>query len=258
MRLIQKNIQGSIKPFLLFCILFGLYHLAVGQDKYHLTVVVSPSMEKISDRKIKQRLPLEWKPSYHLGVEYKGFLDPDFSFTTGINFQNKGFRTRPVNMTTPGVFDTSKSGHIIVSARYITVPFGLDKHFQVADRTWFLVSGALHGGYLFNQVFNGRRFDGPDEIQDPLFRNVDKDGSTPIYWFRKAYFAWSAGAGIVQYIKAKGVISAQLMYQRQLNNNIDPDGPVLGTEKPRFDAIYLNLKAGYYFNKQIKNYKKSL
>lgn len=255
MRQIQINIQGSIKSVLV--LLFLAACSAAAQDKYHLTVVLAPSMETISDRKVKYSLPFEWKPSYHFGFEYKGFLDPDLSLTTGIFFQNKGFRTRPRIMIYPGVYDEEMSGHIVISARYITIPFGIDKHFKLGERTYLMLSGALHGGYLINQVFSGRRFDGPDEIQDPLFGNL-KDKPSNIYWFRKSYFAWSGGVGIVQYIKAKGVISIQPMYQRQLNNNIDPDGPVFGTEKPRFDAFYINLKAGYYFNKQIKNYKKSL
>jgi len=255
MNQILKHIHVSTKLLCVFIALFPI--LGIAQDKYHLTAVLSPSFEKISDRNIGQSLPLEWKPSYHFGFEYKGFLDPDLSITLGIHFQNKGFRTRPRVMSTPGIIDEERKGHIIISARYLTIPVGFDKHFKLADRTYLLASAAVHGGILINQTFSGKRFDAPDEIEDPLFKNAINRRDN-IDWFKREYFAWSAGVGIVQYIKAKLVISVQPMYQRQLNDNIDPDGPVIGTDKPRFDAFYLNLKAGYYFNKQIKNYKKAL
>lgn len=254
---IRKSIRGFTKGLWLVAFIFCFHEGLKSQDIYHLTAVLSPSFEKISDRRIQYSLPLEWKPSYHFGFEYKGFLDPDFSFTTGIHFQNKGFRTRPRIMSLPGVIDEERTGHIRISARYLTIPFGLDKHFQIGKRTHLMASAALHGGILINQVFSGSRIDGPEDIQDPLFLGL-KDEASNIDWFRRPYFAWSAGFGIVQYIKAKLVLSVQPMYQRQLNDNIDPDGPVSGTEKPRFDAIYINFKGGYYFNKQIKNYKKAL
>jgi len=210
----------------------------------------------LNDRTIKLALPLEWKPSYHIGIEYKRFLDPDLSFSTGLFFQNKGFKTRPKILRSDGTFDDTKRGNIIISARYLTIPVGFDKHFQIKRKFHFMISGGFMGGYLINQTFNGKRFNAPDNLRDPLFGAFSNQVSN-ITWFNRKYFAWNVGVGFIQYIKSKLIVIIQPMYQRQFTNALDPDGPLVRAEKPRLDSFSLDLKAGYFFNKQIKNARKS-
>jgi hypothetical protein len=252
-----------LRSFLLFssllCLLGSLRAQEEGVkkiEKYQITVLLAPSIERLSDRNIKLALPLEWKPSYHVGMEYKRFLDPDLSFSTGFFFQNKGFKTRPRILRSDGTFDDTKRGNIIVSARYLTVPVGFDKHFTILKKLHFMISGGVMGGYLVNQTFNGKRFDAPDNLRDPIFGDFANEVSN-IRWFNKRYFAWNVGVGFIQYIKSKFVVVAQPMYQRQFSNALDPEGALVGYDKPRLDSFSLDLKAGYFFNKQIKNARKS-
>jgi hypothetical protein len=225
-------------------------------EKYQITFLLAPSIERLNDRTIKLALPLEWKPSYHIGIEYKRFLDPDLSFSTGLFFQNKGFKTRPKILRSDGTFDDTKRGNIIISARYLTIPVGFDKHFQIKRKFHFMISGGFMGGYLINQTFNGKRFNAPDNLRDPLFGAFSNQVSN-ITWFNRKYFAWNVGVGFIQYIKSKLIVIIQPMYQRQFTNALDPDGPLVRAEKPRLDSFSLDLKAGYFFNKQIKNARKS-
>ncbi len=240
-----------IAPFLL------IINQVKAIDKYQITVNLSPSMEHFNDRTIGLQLPNQWKASYHFGFEYRRFLDPNFSVHVGLNFQNKGFKTEPFILLSTGQIAPDKAGHIIVSARYLTIPLGIDKHFQLAKKLDLVLTTSFAGGRLVNQTMVGRRFDGPEDLEDPLFGRLAA-GSSNIHWYGKYYLGANIGIGLAKYIKSKLLIVVQPMYQRQLNNALDPDGPIIGTEKPRLDSFSLDIKVGYYFNKQIKNNRKNL
>lgn len=218
-------------------------------DKYQITLMLTPSFENMNDRDLPNIF--QYKLSYNLGAEFKLFLAPDVSVSSGVIFQNKGFRTTP-QYTNPNITD----GHIIISARYFCVPLNLDGHIPIAEKTDLVLSGGITGGRLFDETFVGRRLNGEEEIREGLFKTENDDRQT-LDVFSDYYWGINLGFGICQYIKSKMVVAIEPFYRRQLNGAIDPTSAARGYLEPRFDSFSVDCKIGYYFNKNIKNYKKS-
>lgn len=235
----------------LFILVFTLFTLGTfaGGDKWQLTLLLSPSLETYNDRAAPDIF--DYKLSYNVGVEYKYFLAPDFSFSTGAMFLNKGFSTRPVYANS----GLETAGNILISARYIGVPFNFNGHFKLTEKLDFIVNAGLTGGYLVNDSFIGRRINGDKELQDPLFEDAS-DQRQPLDIFSNIYLGWNLGIGFCKYVASKMVIAVEPYYRRQINDAIDPSSAATGWVKPRLDSFCLDLKVGYYFNRNIRNYRK--
>lgn len=246
--------QGQVLLAILFVHL-GLW-AQVG-DKYQVNLIVAPSLETYSAKTAAAGKLFQEKFSYNFGAEYKYFLDPTFAVSAGLQFQDKGFRST-------FTFDTNDStqigeGLIAVSTRYLNVPLLLNHHWQIARKTELVLDYGPVFGYLVKQSLLGKRIpeDLGQEIQF-LEENITNN-RTDIEWFNKAYFGVFAGLGVQQYVASRLVLVANMGYTKQFNRTIDPDGPLVSSEpnfNPRFNSIILQLKMGWYFNKQIQNDKK--
>ena len=238
--------KKAFLSFLLVCC--SLYGFSTG-EKFQITLMFSPSFETYNDRQLPDIF--DYKLSYNIGVEYKHFLAPDFSFSTGLLFQNKGFSTKPVYLNS-GI-DTK--GNINISARYLTIPFTFDGHIKLANKLDLILSAGINGGYLVNESFIGRRVNGEEEIQEGIFSTNSEDRQL-LDIFSNTYFGVNLGVGLCKYIKSKMVIAVEPFYRRQINDAIDPTSRASGYIEPRLDSFCLDVKIGYYFNKNIRNYRK--
>ena len=238
-----------LRRLLLFSFCLISFWGKAGGDKWQLTLLLSPSLETYNDREAPDIF--DYKLSYNVGFEYRYFLAPDFSFSTGATFLNKGFSTQPVYANS-GI---ETSGNILISARYIGVPFNFNGHFKATEKLDFIVSAGLTGGYLVNESFIGRRINGDEELQEGVFY-TDTDQRQPLDIFNNLYLGWNFGVGFCQYIASKMVIAVEPYYRRQINDAIDPSSAATGWVKPRLDSFCLDLKVGYYFNRNIRNYRK--
>ncbi len=240
----------SIKKFILgfFCLAFINAHAQL--DKYQISLMLTPSYENMNDRDFPNIF--EYKLSYNLGAEFKLFLSPDISVSSGIIFQNKGFKTQP-EYTNP---DALQKGHIVISARYISVPLNIDGHIPIAEKFDFIISGGLTAGHLYDDTFVGRRINGDEEIKEGFFGTVSED-KQPFDVYNDWYFGLNVGFGFCQYIKSKMISAVEPYYRRQLNQAIDPTSAASGYGAPRLDSFSVDCKIGYYFNKNINNKRKS-
>ncbi len=243
--------------FIIFPFFIVLLPLVIFADeKYQITGQASPSYETINYRSKDFRKLGGYKLSYNFGFEYKNFLSPVLSYSTGLQFQNKGFRNVLEFYSSDSV-KIFKDGAIVINAYYLMVPFDLNWDISIFNKTAFVVSSGFSSGVLFRQEMVGKRI--PEELsqKNPFTGEQLDSGREKIDWFKKLFFGWNVGVGLTQYIKSKLVITVQPMYTRQLNKLIDPNGPVrTGGTIPKFDSFSLNLRIGYYFNDQIANYKK--
>lgn len=219
-------------------------------EKFQITAVFSPSFETYNDR--KQPDIFNYKLSYNVGVNYKHFLAPDFSVSTGILFQNKGFSTRPVYVNSTA----GTEGNIHISARYLSVPINLEGHLKISEKLDFVMSAGFTGGYLVSESFIGRRINGEEEIKEGVFY-TDSEDRQPLDIFNDIYFGLNLGAGFCKYIKSKMVLVIEPTYRRQLNGAIDVNSAAVGYIEPRLDSWCIDFKIGYYFNKNIRNFRKT-
>jgi hypothetical protein len=237
-----------------FCILLILKGNA--SEKFQVTFQLAPTYEKLSPRDKVYKGLFGYKLSYNFGVEYRVFSSPDFSFSTGILMQDKGFRNELQFKTSDSI---SQTGAIAISTKYLTVPLDLNRHIHIAEKTELVLTGGFSFGYLFSQSFIGRRV--PDDLAtntNTFLGEEVTDKRSNIDWFNKLYWGLDLGVGVTQYIKSKMVIMVQPTYYRQLNKVVNPEGPLRADFSPKLDSFALNIRVGYYFSDQIKNYKKSL
>lgn len=244
-----------LRCLLAICILVFSVPLKA-DEKYQVTGQLSPSYETINYRNRDFRKLGGYKLSYNFGFEYKNFLSPVFSVSTGLQFQNKGFRNILEFYSSDSV-KIFKDGALVINAYYLMAPFDLNWDIQLFNKTALVFSTGFSTGFLLRQEMVGKRI--PLELaqKNPITGEPLEMGPEKIDWFKRFYFGWNGGIGITQYIKSKLVLSVEPMYTRQLNKLIDPWGPVkTGDTKPRFDSFAIHVRLGYYFNDQIANYKK--
>lgn len=233
-----------------------LPEVSFADEKYQITGQLTPSYETMNYRDKTFRRMAGYKLSYNLGFEYKNFLSPVFSISTGVQIQNKGFKNilEFYSSDSAKIFDDVT---LMVNAYYLVAPVDLNWDIQIFDKTSLIISTGFSPGILFRQEMVGKRI--PEELSErnPFTGRTLEAGREKIEWFNRFYFGWNGGLGITQYIKSKLVISLQPVYTRQLNKLIDPLGPVktAGTT-PKFDSYAIHFRVGYYFNDQIANYKK--
>lgn len=225
-------------------------------EKYQITGQLSPSYETINYRNKNFRHLGGFKLSYNFGFEYKNFLSPVFSISTGLQMQNKGFRNI-IEFYSSDSVKIFRDGALVINAYYLMAPIDLNWDIQLLDKTVLVISTGFSAGYLLRQEMTGKRIPAELEQINPVTGRPYEPGTEKIDWFKHFYFGWNGGFGITQYIKSKLVLTVQPMYTRQLNRLIDPWGPVrTGETTPKFDSYAIHFRLGYYFNDQISNYKK--
>lgn len=227
---------------------------AVVVDKYETKLVISPTLENLNFREANNIF--EAKFSYSAGFEYKYFLSPSIAFSTGIMYMNKGFRSQPSYVDPATGESVLRDGFFIISARYLGVPLRLYQHIRLTRKSHLLIFAGFQPGVLINQTFNGRRVAGDQNIQDPLFGSLGNDRST-IKFFRRMHYGLDLGIGFQQYIKSRIVFGIEPIYRRHLNEAIDEDANVISGTPTRLEGFGLDLKLGYYFDKQIDNRRKT-
>lgn len=225
-------------------------------EKYQITGQLSPSYETINYRDKDFRKLGGYKLSYNFGFEYKNFLSPVFSISTGLQLQNKGFKNVLEFYSSDSV-KIFKDGALVINAYYLVAPFDLNWDIQIFDKTALVISTGFSTGFLLRQEMVGKKIPAELEQRNPITGETLESGPEKIDWFKYFYLGWNGGFGITQYIKSKLVLTVQPMYTRQINKLIDPWGPVQtnGTT-PKFDSYAIHFRLGYYFNDQIENYKK--
>lgn len=250
---IKKVLGGS---FVLLIFFFQLSFNSLADEKYQITGQLSPSYETINYRNKNFRSLGGYKLSYNFGFEYKNFLSPVFSVSTGLQLQNKGFRNVLEFYSSDSV-KIFKDGALVINAYYLMAPLDLNWDIQLFNKTALVLSTGFSAGYLLRQEMVGKRIPSELEQKNPMTGEPLIPGTEKIDWFKHFYFGWNGGLGITQYIKSKLVLTIQPVYTRQLNKLIDPWGPVrTGETTPKFDSYAIHFRLGYYFNDQIANYKK--
>ena len=224
-------------------------------EKYQIQLMAAPSMEWLRfDAPHKGFNDVfGTKFSYNFGFHYTHFLSPRFSLSTGLQFQNKGFRNKnDVTLLSTG---ETVEAITIGAARFFTVPGNMNFHIKLAKKTNLLVSTGLSYGYLANQTFNGVNYPDEEVTENGTLFNFSS-GRSNVNVFNKSYLGLNLGLGVEQYIKSKLVFTVQSVYQRQLSRAIGPDAPILELVDTHFNSIRLDFRLGYYFNRNIDNKSK--
>ena len=241
--------------------------LLTAGEKYSVNLILSPSYEKIGFRNRLIDNPFDAKLSYNFGVDYRYYIEPEISFSAGLQFNKRGFRTHPTYKTSDGQVQDFDDAVVVISANYLSLPFEIQYNFQPFFRTEISLHTGLCYGYLVNQTFKGKRISNEIQPSEEFLKGLEEK-SKAINWFDKSYIGWIAGFSVSRAIKSRLVITVNPTYYRQLDRALNPYGPVKEDSRdrngnpvlinPKFDSFSLNLKLGYYFSDQIENTKKTL
>lgn len=232
-----------------FVILIFPICCSAGNNIFQVGAIVSPSMEGFSGK------GREFKPSYNFGLDYKLYLSPNLTFQTGVQYQNKGFR-----VIIPLSSDLAATE--VFSAHYISVPTILNGHIKTGTRSRILISGGITNGYLVSQT---RRIKKSDIEDAESFKDEEgkpyTDKTTPITYdfFNKRYTGLQVGVGYMKFIKKKVVLEIHPSYAIQLNNALSRKANLINSDgkKDRFKSLSVDIKLGYYINKQIDQKNKA-
>lgn len=229
------------------------------------TFIVAPSTENLVVNLLQplpngdRKLDFGWKVTYNFGAEFKYYLSPGTSVSTGLMLQDKGFRNLLEVATTDSLSGNGEfeKPALIGSAKYITAPLDLNMHIKTSRKSRILLSGGIIYGRLFTQNLLGKRISPEQEnTQTSIF--AVESGKSNIQLFNKSYFGLNFGVGFTKYIKDKMVLTIQPHYIWQRGNALDDDAPVVGGDKIRFNSFLVDVRFGYYYNSQIKNRKKEI
>jgi len=253
------SLQTLTRPFGLVMVLMVLWGapkgFAKGNEKYQIKLVVSPSVEWIHFRNDLTGLNDLFGPklSYNFGFEYLHFLSPGFSLSTGLQYQNKGFRNETEYLIA-GSNETDQ-GITIGSARYATMPFDMNFHIRIAKKTHILISTGLLGGYLVNSTVNNSNYTNEDTPDNGSLFTLS-NGKSNIDLFSDWYFGYQAGLGFSKAIKSRMIIVVQPMYRYQFSRAIPLDANITQVVSAKLNSFAIDFKVGYYFSRQIRNQQK--
>ena len=234
-----------------------------GNEKFQITLLLSPTAEWM---RFSQSLnaPLYnslWgtKLSYNFGLEYKHFIDPSLSFSTGLMYLNKGFRNEILSdPTTTNTGTQDQIGVTLASMHIAAVPFYINMHHRLRRRVEMIYTAGLAGGYLFSELVRNNYYSGEDVPQQGFIDN--SAGAAPVNLFVDYYVGAHFGAGISAYIKSQLVLIIQPMYKWQVHDARDFFGAFSSSDPfaVRLNSFGIDFKIGYYFNRQIRNRKEKL
>lgn len=231
--------------------------LRAGGEKYQITLLLSPSIEWVHFR-ASQSAPLYNdlfgpKLSYNFGLEYKHFFDPSLSISTGVLYQNKGFRNKYDVPQPDGTFEEQTT---LGSVHMASIPIYLNAHHNITRKTEMIYTAGLGFGYVLSQTIRNRNYTGEEGVSEGLFEVGN--GRSNINMFRDFYFGLHMGVGISTYIKSRVVLIVQPMYKYQINDGRDPFFPNPDAFSAKLNSLAFDIKVGYFFNKQIQNRRKSI
>lgn len=253
--------RSILIPFLLLYASTLIYAQG-GNEKFEFKFQLSPTLERMNPRNRVAKSELSWdrKLSYNFGIEYARYFAPDVSLATGVLIQNKGYRSILTNFTSSDPrFNNSV---FVLSAKYVSVPTNLNIHLETGNKSRFLLTFGLMNGYLIDARSKYKRVSSEElSVIDDPFDNNDVIENTIIYndVFNKWFLGLNLGFGITKYVKDKIAIEVHPLYTAQLNRGISKNARVTAGNfriNPKFDSLALDVKLGYYFNKQIKNSQK--
>ena len=231
-----------------------------GGDKFEVKAIFSPTFETMRPGNRYFKADWGYKLSYNLGVEYKYYLDPDISFSTGILYQDKGFRTVYSKNLNPSLL--YNNAVFVTSYKYFMVPTNINLHFETSKKSRFLIVFGLTNGYLWKAKASFKRVsdDQLNVIQDSN-SNLDKEDISYnlIPYSYRRFTGVNVGFKFSKYIKSKMVFEIGTIYSRQLNKlnkkqvyGIDDNG-IEYPLRQKLDAFIFDIRLGYFFNKQIQN-----
>ncbi len=156
------------KKFLFISLLLLSVQTAFSQNEFFVGINVSP---KISIPTTSPRLDfLENQFNSSFGIKFLYGINSNFSFETGINFNQNSFsindristtRFNYIDMNGNGVFDTGDiisdellTYDYVENYQSIIIPIELNYTITDNERTNILVSGGIEIGYLFNIKYN--------------------------------------------------------------------------------------------------------
>ncbi|MBL4625794.1 MAG: outer membrane beta-barrel protein [Flavobacteriales bacterium] len=228
-------------------------------DKFEIKGILSPTFETMRPGNKFYKDNWGYKLSYNFGIEYKRYFKPDLSFSTGILYQNKGFRSVLSENENPSLLFNNSV--FITSFEYIMVPTNINIHFETSTKSRFLLVFGLTNGYLWKAKASYKRVsdDELNAIRDGNGGLDPEDNSYNMlpYSYRR-FTGVNVGFKFSQYIKSKMIFEIGTIYSRQLNRVSRETDAVdqTGTRyyvRPKFDAFIFDIRLGYFFNKQIKN-----
>ena len=250
-----------IKKFnIILLLIAATFNSNAGGDKFGIKGILSPTFETMRPGNRYFKDDWGFKLSYNFGMEYKFYFKPDVSLSTGVLYHDKGYRSIYSKIENPD-FLYSNSVYVI-SYKYILVPTNLNLHFEVSKKSRLLIVAGMSNGYLidatgtFKRVSEEQSSALQDQYQD---LDVEDNSYSLVPYSNKRYTGVNLGFKFSKYIRSKMIIEFGAIYGRQLNRIYkedqtaqDPNG-VAYVIRPKFDSIVLDVRLGYFFNKQIKN-----
>lgn len=248
----MKLLKHFLFPVFFLCFVLSS---RAGDEKYQLTLVLSPSAEWLHFRNTSFNYNQLYgsKLSYNFGFEYKRFWDPSLSFSTGIQYQNKGFR----NKTAWTIAGRNGTGITTGSAHFLVVPLYLNIHNRLSRKTELIWTAGLAGGYLLSQTVKNRDFPNNNDQQDDALIPLS-NGVSNFNMFRDFHLGIHLGVGISAYVKSRIVMIIQPTYRYQLNDARNPYYTSSDYFTGKLNSLALDFKIGYFFTKQIRNRRKDL
>ena len=257
MSLIRRPIRIYMRKTLVIICLLASTLAQAGGEKFQINFLVSPTAEWLwfsnsANAEIYNNL---WgtKVSCNFGMEYKRFVDPSLSFSTGIMYMNKGFRN-----VDPNAGVGSKNGVTLMSAHVLAVPIYLNIHQDITRKVEMIYSLGIAGGYLFQERVRNKNY---SDEEVPAQGILDAtNGVSNVDLFNDVYVGAHAGIGISTYLKSRVVLVVQPMFQFQINNARDYLGQFASADpfSARLNSFGVDLKLGYFFTKQVRNRRKDI
>ncbi|NQY66997.1 MAG: hypothetical protein HRT72_04655 [Flavobacteriales bacterium] len=254
--------MNKIVLILLACIFGGKFCIAT--ETWQITVMVSPSIENMSDKLDRQYNRLnrdtiknnpdlnkidlyDIKWSYNYGIEFKSFMTDLNSFSTGLFFVNKGYQKV---LTYPDAPDKL----VRLNAFYVETPAVFNWHKELNKKSRLIFSTGLHLGRLVSEKIATFSLDedGSGKFSDDKLINRELKLYNP--W----YIGGNVGLGISMYVKTKMVLILQPNYTHQFNKAERQDAAAVTFKENKFRSFSFDMKLGYYFNRKLKNGRKKI
>jgi len=237
-------------------VLISAAQLRAGDGKYQILLMANPTLEWVHFRNSASAPFLNdlWgsKLSYNAGFEYKRFVDPSLSFSLGLTYMNKGFRSKESYVTSGG---QSKIGITVADMHVLAVPVYMNIHQRIKRKVEMIYTIGLSGGYLFSERARNKNYTAEDIPENSLLSGLDPSN---VNIFNDLFISADIGVGISTFVKSRVVLVLQPMFKYQVNNARDFSGQFSSSDPftAHMNSFGVNIKMGYFFTKQIRNRRK--
>ena len=249
----MKQLFSILAIFVLF-----LQNSKAGDGKYQLLFMANPTLEWVHFRNSPSAPALNdiWgrKLSYNAGFEYKRFVDPSLSISTGITYMNKGFRNRVPYQNSGGQSDI---GFTVGDMHVIAIPLYMNIHHRIKRKVEMIYTVGISGGYLFAERVRNKNYTAEDIPDNSLFSGLDQSN---VNIFNDYFISADLGVGISTFVKSRVVLVVQPMFKYQVHNARDFAGQFISSDPftAHMNSFGVNVKMGYFFTKQIRNRRKDV